>query len=65
MADTNRTTEEAERAAGLAKKTDNPKLKSAWLRLAQSYQTLVRHMTRAEHHAKIRREENERIKGPD
>ena len=64
MAETNPVTEEAERAAALAKKTDNPKLKSAWLRLAQSYQTLVRHMTRAEHHAKIRREENEKIGGP-
>jgi hypothetical protein len=64
MAETNRNTEEAERAAALADKTDDPKLKSAWQRLAQGYRSLVRHLDRAEQHAQVRREENER-KGLD
>jgi hypothetical protein len=64
MTETNRHTEEAERAAALADNTDNPKLKSAWLRLAQTYRSLIEHLDRAEQHAQVRREENEKRIGP-
>lgn len=65
MTQDDRDTDDAERAAALASKTDNPRLKSAWQRLAQSYQRLVKHVERVEHHAQVRREENEKLKMPD